>query len=225
MISIYKKKILKNISGINKISKERLLSELEKIFRSKNIFKINDDEFLKKILNLVFPELKNIHLLEKLNDQALEILQSKDFLFWLSILIIDETDNTDYFLYKYKLSNNDKKRIKFLYQNYPNLSDNNFFSEKNFHKLLYYNDKSLVIDLIDFKICVLKKDITKMIKLKNSIIETNKPIFPIKAKNLIEEYNLKEGKELGTKLKKIEDTWVQNNFKITNQEVNRIINN
>ena len=219
------KKILKNISGINKISKERLLSELEKIFRSKNIFKINDDEFLKKILNLVFPELKNIHLLEKLNDQALEILQSKDFLFWLSILIIDETDNTDYFLYKYKLSNNDKRRIKFLYQNYQNLSDNNFFSEKNLHKLVYYNDKSLVIDLIDFKICILKKDITKMIKLKNSIIETNKPIFPIKAKNLIEEYNLKEGKELGTKLKKIEDTWVQNNFKITNQEVNRIINN
>ena len=219
------KKILKNISGINKISKERLLNELEKIFKSKNIFKINDDEFLVKILNLVFPELKNIHLLEKLNDQALEILQSKDFLFWLSILIIDETDNTDYFLYKYKLSNNDKKRIKFLYHNYSNLSDNSFFSEKNFHKLVYYNDKSLVIDLIDFKICVSKKDITKMIKLKNSIIETNKPIFPIKAKNLIEEYNLKEGKELGTKLKKIEDIWVQNNFKITNQEVNRIINN
>ena len=219
------KKILKNISGINKISKERLLSELEKIFRSKNIFKINDDEFLVKILHLVFPELKNIHLLEKLNDQALEILQSKDFLFWLSILIIDETDNTEYFLYKYKLSNNDKKRIKFLYQNYPKLNDNNFFSEKNFHKLVYYNDKSLVIDLIDFKICVSKKDITKMIKLKNSIIETNKPIFPIKAKNLIEEYNLKEGRELGTKLKKIEDVWVQNNFKITNQEVNRIINN
>ena len=219
------KKILKNISGINKISKERLLNELEKIFKSKNIFKINDDEFLVKILNLVFPELKNIHLLEKLNDQALEILQSKDFLFWLSILIIDETDNTDYFLYKYKLSNNDKKRIKFLYQNYPKLSDNNFFSEKNFHKLVYYNDKSLVIDLIDFKICISKKDITKMIKLKNLIIETNKPIFPIKAKNLIEEYNLKEGRELGTKLKKIEDVWVQNNFKITNQEVNRIINN
>ena len=219
------KKILKNISGINKISKERLLNELEKIFKSKNIFKINDDEFLVKILNLVFPELKNIHLLKKLNDQALEILQSKDFLFWLSILIIDETDNTDYFLYKYKLSNNDKKRIKFLYQNYPKLSDNNFFSEKNFHKLVYYNDKSLVIDLIDFKICVSKKDITKMIKLKKLIIETNKPIFPIKAKNLIEEYNLKEGKELGTKLKKIEDVWVQNNFKITNQEVNRIINN
>ena len=219
------KKILKNISGINKISKERLLNELEKIFKSKNIFKINDDEFLVKILNLVFPELKNIHLLEKLNDQALEILQSKDFLFWLSILIIDETDNTDYFLYKYKLSNNDKKRIKFLYQNYPKLSDINFFSEKNFHKLVYYNDKSFVIDLIDFKICVSKKDITKMIKLKKLIIETNKPIFPIKAKNLIEEYNLKEGRELGTKLKKIEDVWVQNNFKITNQEVNRIINN
>ena len=219
------KKILKNISGINKISKERLLNELEKIFKSKNIFKINDDEFLVKILNLVFPELKNIHLLEKLNDQALEILQSKDFLFWLSILIIDETDNTDYFLYKYKLSNNDKKRIKFLYHNYPKLSDYNFFSEKNFHKLVYYNDKSLVIDLIDFKICVSKKDITKMIKLKKLIIETNKPIFPIKAKNLIDEYNLKEGRELGTKLKKIEDVWVQNNFKITNQEVNRIINN
>ncbi len=220
-----KKIILKNISGINQISKERLLNELEKIFKCKNIFKINEDKFIVEIINLVFPGLKNINLLGKLNDYALDILQSKDFIFWISLMIIDLSDNADYFLYKYKLSNDDRKRIKFLHTNYSNLNDKNFFVEKNIKKLIYYYDKPLVIDLIDFKICTSSKESIKIIKLKNFVKNTEKPVFPIKAKNLIDEHNFKEGKELGNKLKKIEHEWVKNNFKITNQEVGEIVNN
>ena len=38
-------------------------------------------------------------------------------------------------------------------------------------------------------------------------------------------YNIPEGKKLGDKLKKIENKWVDNNFKISEMEVQEIINN
>ena len=38
-------------------------------------------------------------------------------------------------------------------------------------------------------------------------------------------YNLPEGKELGNKLKMIEELWVDNNFKISEKEVLKIVNN
>jgi hypothetical protein len=38
-------------------------------------------------------------------------------------------------------------------------------------------------------------------------------------------YNISEGKELGNKLKKIEEFWVNNNFQIHEKEIKKIINN
>ena len=51
------------------------------------------------------------------------------------------------------------------------------------------------------------------------------PIMPFKANTLMEKYNISEGKELGSKLKKIEETWVNNNFQISEKEVQKIVNN
>mgnify|MGYP001341213906 FL=1 len=39
------------------------------------------------------------------------------------------------------------------------------------------------------------------------------------------EYNIPEGKELGVKLKAIEEKWVENNFEISKLEVQKIIKN
>jgi len=36
-------------------------------------------------------------------------------------------------------------------------------------------------------------------------------------------YNLREGKELGIKLKEIENTWLNNNFKISDDEIKNIV--
>ena len=47
--------------------------------------------------------------------------------------------------------------------------------------------------------------------------------MPIKAKTLIEEYNIPEGKILGLKLKKIEEKWINNDFQITSKEIQKII--
>ena len=51
------------------------------------------------------------------------------------------------------------------------------------------------------------------------------PIFPIKAKNLIEKYNIVEGKLLGIQLKKIEEKWINNDFKVSEKEVAQLLEN
>ena len=45
------------------------------------------------------------------------------------------------------------------------------------------------------------------------------------AKVLIEKFNLKEGKDLGLKMKKIEETWIDNKFKISDSEIAGIVRN
>ena len=49
--------------------------------------------------------------------------------------------------------------------------------------------------------------------------------MPIAADTLMNKYKISKGKQLGTKLKMIEEEWVKNNFEISNQQVENIINN
>ena len=51
------------------------------------------------------------------------------------------------------------------------------------------------------------------------------PIFPIKAEYLIKNFNFSEGKEIGDKLKLLEDFWIKNKFTITKKDIEEIINN
>ena len=40
----------------------------------------------------------------------------------------------------------------------------------------------------------------------------------------MKKYKIPQGKKLGNKLKIIEDMWVKNNFKISNKDVENIVN-
>ena len=51
------------------------------------------------------------------------------------------------------------------------------------------------------------------------------PKMPIGADILMTKYKMSEGKQLGNKLKEIEGEWVKNNFKISVEQVENIINN
>ena len=62
-------------------------------------------------------------------------------------------------------------------------------------------------------------------ELINFFKNQKKPVFPIKTSSLMEKFNLSEGKELGLKLKKIEEHWVNNGFKISSEEVNKLMRN
>ena len=220
------KKIIKqNINGISKVSPDRLLDELRKIFLSNGFLKITKDKFCQEIITLVFPQLINLNILKNINDYSKNLIEKKDFIFLISLMIIDDTDNSEYFIYKYNISNEDKKRIRFLSNIYCKNSDKKIFKEKDFWKIFYYNGKDYLIDLIDFQIFQNKKLNKNLIKLKTFFYKQELPKFQVKAKMLIEKFDFKEGKELGKKLKEIEDFWVENSFKISDQELNKILKN
>ena len=49
--------------------------------------------------------------------------------------------------------------------------------------------------------------------------------MPVNAKFLMQNFKIPEGKELGDKLKLIEKEWVNNDFNITDNQINKIIIN
>ncbi len=217
------KKIIKqNIRGVINLSKERLLSELEKLLLSKGFINLSKDEFCKEIILLIFPQLKNLDIFKKLNKYSQNTISKKDFIFLLSLLVIDETDNSDYFLYKFNVSNETKKRINFLKEIFINSNDKNNFTIKKLEKIFYFHGKTSLIDVIDFQLFKSTKNIKKLIELKDYFEKKEKPSCPIKAKIIMEKYNIKEGKEFGQKLKYLENLWVENSFKISNKEIDKI---
>ena len=89
-----------NLVGISNLSKERLIDELKKILKPKVLESLSKDKIILEILVSVFPQLKYFNIFSKLNTNIKDILYEVDFIFIVSLLIIDETDNVDYFIYK-----------------------------------------------------------------------------------------------------------------------------
>ena len=217
--------IKQNISGIANLSKERLLDELRKLILSPGFFNIPKNKFSRELFLLIFPQLSNIDIFKKLNKFSLKILSKKNFEFFLSLLVIDETDNSEYFLYKYNVSNEIKKKIIFLKKIFDQGFDQKTFLKNNLEKIFYYYDKDNLIDLIDFYLIKFNKKSKKIIELKNYFEKKEKPQFPINTKELMEKYNLKEGRDLGQKLKNLEEIWIKNSFKISKSEIDKVFSN
>ena len=219
-------RILKmNIGGVSKLSKERLLDELKKITQLDTLEKLAKDKISLELIQIIFPELKNINIFSKLSSIKRDIFKGVDFIFLLSLMIIDKTDNTDYFLYKFNISKKDQKRIKIIDNFFKEKIQSNTFTENNMNKIFYYDGKQAVIDILNFNF-IKSKQFDKIFK---ELIELYKnksiPTMPIGADVLMTKYKILEGKQLGTKLKMIEEEWVKNNFQISEKQVDNIINN
>ena len=214
-----------NIDGISKLSKERLLDELRKMINLKSLIKLSKDKISLEFIKIIFPELKYFNIFTKINSYLYEILQEVDFIFLISLLIIDETDNADYFIYKFNISKKDQKRIKNIDEFYKEKLTSKTFNENNLNSIFYYKGKEALIDILYFKLFKSKKFDNHLIELTKLFKEKSIPIMPIKANILMSKYKIPEGKILGNKLKLIEDIWVKNNFKISDNEVDNIINN
>ena len=74
----------------------------------------------------------------------LKNIANVDFILLLSLMIIDGTDNVDYFIYKYNLSKKDQKSLLFLNKFYSKKVNRSFFSEKNLDKILYFNGREVI---------------------------------------------------------------------------------
>ena len=79
-----KKIIKKNIVGIKKLSSERLLDELKKIFKSNCFIKLCDNEYSYYITSVIFPEFKQINYFKKFNDYTKINLNNLEFPFFFS---------------------------------------------------------------------------------------------------------------------------------------------
>ena len=219
------RKLKINIGGVSKLSKERLLDELKKIFKLDTLEKLINEKLSLELILIIFPELKNYNLFNKINSEKSNVLREVDFIFLLSLMIIDDTDNVDYFLYKYNLSKKDKKRIKIIHNFFKDKFNLKKFTQYDFNEYFYYEGNQAVLDLLRFKVIKSKKIDKSLIELIEYY--KNKPIpkMPIGAELLMQKYKIPEGKQLGVKLKKIEVEWVRNNFTITDKQVENIIEN
>ena len=216
--------IKKNIEGLGKISKERQFNELKKILKLDNFLKLFKNKTSCELFSLIFPQLKNFKKLSKLSKSLEKILKNKSLYFIISFLVIDETDNSDYFVYKYNLPNELKDKINFLKNNSLNKDSTEIFNKKELQKIFYYEGKSSTIDLIDFNLLYFKQS-KKLSELKTYFEKLDKPEFPIKAQLLINDYGLKEGRELGQKLKNLEMKWIENNFNLSKKDMEKVLSN
>ncbi len=217
--------IKKNLDGFGKISPERLLREFKKLVYSSGFSKLTKDKFCFEIIKLIFPQFKNINIFKKLNNFAKEKINKLDFILLISLMIIDDTDNADYFIYKFNISKKDEKRILFLNNFFSSKINSKTFSKKNLDKILYFNGKQSLLDLLYFQTFRSKKVDKKLVEMIEFFKDKEAPLLPLRAITLMTEYNIPEGKELGVKLKKIEEKWVENNFEISKLEVQKIIKN
>ncbi len=218
-------KIKINIGGIKKLSKERLYDELKKMIRLDTLERLSKDKESQELINVIFPELRYLNTFSKLNSYQKNLLKNIDFILLLSFMIIDETDNIDYFLFKFNISKKDQNRVRNIDKFYKEKINSKTFTETNMNKFFYYNGRQSIIDILSFRVIRSKKfdrNLMSLIEIyKNKIL----PTMPIKADEIMSKYNILEGKHLGLKLKQIEEEWVNNNFDISDQQIDNIIKN
>ena len=215
--------IKRNIGGVSKISSERLLDEFKKLSKSDGFIKLFSDKESLELIEIIFPQLKYLSSFKKQNSYATNNLSKVDFIFLLSLMIVDENDNTDYFIYKFNISKKDQKRLRLIDLFYKTNMNIKNFTEKNFNKIFYFNGKQAVIDIINFKLFKSNKVEKNLIKLMEVYKDKIKPTMPVGANVLMSKYNIPEGKMLGKKLKSIEELWVQNGFQISDKQIQKII--
>jgi len=210
-----------NLDGIKKLSKERILSELFKILRTKNFFKLNKNKELKDIFSLIFAEFKYLDRLNKLDDIAGQSDFDKEIL--LAVLLIDDANNHEYFSHKYNVSNELKENLSLMAKNFINFQKNKKFFLKDLKKNLYFFGKKHLMALN-----ALYFSSNRKVKLKdyldvlNNINKTDIPQFSFDG-NYLKEQGMQEGSLIGKTLKLIESEWLNNEFKISNQRVLEII--
>jgi len=212
-----------NLNCIKNISKERILSELYKIFKLHNINILLDNKDIKQIFLLAFPEFVYLERMKKflylLKEKTL--IQSPEIIF--SILLVDAKDNHEYFSHKYKVSNKLKKDLIFMAENYRKYKNERNYIKKDLNKNIYKFGKANMKKILGFIYCS-EKNFSNRLLIK-TIEEINKleiPSFPFNGQYLINK-GLVDGKKIGFALKELEDEWVQKNFNLNSADVVAII--
>ena len=211
-----------NLNGIKKLSKERILSELFKILTLKNFLNINKNKEIKNIFSIIFPEFKYISRLEKFDLIKNNLKLNKTQI--LAVLLIENSNNVEYFCHKYNVSNILKEKLFKISELYNCCKeDKNFFKSKLKTNIYLFGkdslrDLNLLIFFINKKMNY-EKEFLKNFKL---IEQVKLPKFPYDGNYLINK-GLSEGIKVGQILKELEKDWIDNNFSIKEKDVDEKI--
>ena len=212
-----------NLNGIKNLSKERILNELYKIFKLKNINIFLENKELKSIFLIAFPEFKYLDRLEKffILSKINILFKSPEIIF--SILLVDEKDNYEYFCHKYKVSNKLRKELSFIAKNYTKFKEEKNYLKKDLKKNVYSLGKINTKKLLMFIYCADPKFPTKLLKkIIEEIDKMDIPNFPFNGKYLMDQ-GLKDGRKIGYALKELEKEWVQKDFNLKANEAISIV--
>jgi poly(A) polymerase len=216
--------IKKGLNGIRKISKERILDEFSKILNLKNFYELFNNEFSCSVILTIFPQLKHYDRFRAIQNIPNKIINRLNIPLILSILLIDNSDNCEFFLFKFKFSNRDKKKILFLLNKFKKINVKELLDEKKLVKLAYLGNVAEIIDLLVFLTFVSKEiDVNTAEKRISFLDKLRLPVFPITADYLKLKYNFSESKELGFALKKLEQSWIDNDFIIDKNDIKTIL--
>ncbi len=215
------KAIKLNLDGVKIISKERILSELFKILSTKNFLTLNKNKELKEIFSLIFAEFKYLERLNKLENINYHSNFDKKTL--LAVMLIDEKNNHEYFSHKYNVSNELKETLNLIAKNYVILQNNKEFFFKDLRKNIYYFGKTHLNTLSALYFVTNKKVKYKnYLDLINNIKKIDIPKFSFDG-NYLKKKGMKEGALIGKTLKLIESEWLDNNFRVSDKRVLKII--
>ena len=204
---------------LSKISGERILTELEKIFLEKDSINIINILVDKNIMNAVYsPSLvKNFNLEKSLLKKIISLLNTNKnknrnsyaFILYTSFIIILQ-NNKKYnsskivlsIVDRFSLSNNDKNLLN---RNIAWISKNEIITKKFITKLWLDHGELFVLELKE----ILSIIDNKKVKMFLSTFNNAPPVFPISGKDL-KKIGMSEGKKIGQIINLTRDWWINN---------------
>jgi tRNA nucleotidyltransferase/poly(A) polymerase len=209
---------------LNKIYNERIFDELKKILSLKSVYNLFNNNQSKEIILNIFPELKYYERLNKISSLDKKLKNKYDNYLTLALLVIDQSNNFEYFCHKYKTSNNIENRFKNISKNFENLKNKKFYSEENIKKSIYFTSKNEVKDLLLFSTCINDKTETLNVeKLLDYVNNCEIPKFPISG-DYLKKHGYETGQKLGKKLKLLKEKWIANNFVLDEDVLKKSLN-
>ncbi len=217
------KVIKQNLNGINKLSKERIFGELQKIVELENLEDIQSNKVFYEIFNIIFPELKYLNRLKGIDSKEIKAFIKSENNLLFALLIIDDTDNHLYFSHKYKISNLLKEYLIFIHSHFIQVKKNKNFFGKDLKKNIFYHGKRRMTSLAKFYfISKNKKNYLDLKNILNNISSVSIPKFPITGTYLLEK-GFKSGRKIGEVLKEAEKLWIKNNFDLKDEELSNLL--